>query len=152
MLKKINKDLVTSLKNGNAVRVSALRLLIAAIKNKEIEKRSGGKDPELTDNEIIELVGKEIKKRKEAAELYRKGGRTDLVAREEEETKELETYLPPQLSDEELTGIVKKAIDELKPSSAKDFGKIIGRVVKDARGRANSVRVSETIKSLLEKI
>lgn len=150
MLKeKILEDLKLSLKKNNEVRTGTLRLLLSAVKNKEIEKRGSGRDESLTDEEVLEIIGREIKKRKEATELYVKGNRSDLASREEAEMKELQDYLPPQLSEKEIKEIVKKIIEIVKPSSAKDFGKVMGLVSKETKMRADGSVVSAIVKDSL---
>jgi len=165
MLKdKIQQDLKESLKQRDVLEASVIRMLNAAIKNKEIEKRtklskkqksvSGTeiKDREefmLDDLEIIDTVVSEIKKRKESIHAYEKGGRSDLADKEKAEIKILEKYMPPKLSEEELREIVKDVIKECGASGLKDFGRVMSSVMVRARGRAEGNIVSEMVKETL---
>ncbi len=124
-------------------------MLRAQLHNREIEKRAKEGDATLTDDEVLDIVAREVKKRREAAELFTKGGRNDLVEKEQGEMKILSHYLPTQMSDDEVEGIVTKAIVETGASTEKDFGKIMGLVTKQTKGRADTKRISELVKSKL---
>lgn len=148
MLKEqIKNDTINAMKEKNEEVVATLRMLGAAMKNREIElkKREEG----LTDEEVLEVVSKEAKKRKDAIEAYQKGGRQDLVDKETNELKILETYLPAQLSDEEIEKEVKKAIEELGATSLQDFGKVMSTAMPRLKGKADGAKVSEIVKNLL---
>lgn len=148
MLKEqIKNDTINAMKEKNEEVVATLRMLGAAMKNREIElkKREEG----LTDEEVLEVVSKEAKKRKDAIEAYQKGGRQDLVDKETNELKILETYLPAQLSDEEIEKEVKKAIEELGATSLQDFGKVMSTAMPHLKGKADGAKVSEIVKNLL---
>jgi len=138
---KIESDLKEALKRRESERVSVLRLLLSALHNQEIDK--GGT---LDEQEIIPVVEGEIKKRREAIEGYRSGGREESAISEEHELKILESYLPPQLTDEELEDIVKRVIGENPGLPA---GPLMGKVKEQVKGKAESRRVIETIKKLL---
>lgn len=152
-------QLQTDLKNAqlarDEVKVSTLRLLLSEAKNKEIEKGES-----LSDEDIISLIQREVKKRKEAAEGFRSGGREESAAAEEQEAKVLETYLPAQIEPEELTKLVEETISEAcrlapvngseKPS-LQDMGKIIRLVMEKVRGRADGGMVSAIVKEKLSK-
>ena len=146
LLEKINQDLVLAMKSKDALTTSTLRLLIAATRNKEITLREAGK-AELTDEQIIEVVGSEIKKRKDAIEAYVQGGRQELADKEANEIKILQKYLPEQMSDEEL----KKIIKEIIASGADNFGKIMGQAMAKVKGKADGAKVGEMVKKLLGK-
>ena len=152
MLKEtIISDLKLSLKEGNDVRTGTLRLLLSAIQNKEIEKRSSGSDS-LSDDEILGLVLREVKKRKEAIQFYEKGGRSELASKELSEIKELEKYLPEPLSDTEVLKIIEETIQTVKPSNSKDIGKVMSLVVNQTKGRADSKMISELVKTKLKHL
>lgn len=140
---RIQDDLRHAFKQGEKIKVGTLRLLQAAIKNVEIEKRR--KDVGLTDQEIIEVVGREVKKRREAAEMYRRGAREDLVFQEETEAAILEAYLPPRLSDEELRSVVQDVLagGETNP------GKVMGMVMAKAKGRADGGVVRKMVEEMM---
>jgi len=143
---QIEKDFKQALKIKDEVVVSTLRMLQAAITNAEIAKMR----KELTEEEIQKLIKSEIKKRKEAIEDYKKGGLGDLASKEEKEIKILEKYLPEQLGEEEIRKIVGKVIAEIGPTSPKDFGKVMGQVMKEAGGRADGAVVSRMVREMLE--
>ncbi|MBU3957168.1 GatB/YqeY domain-containing protein [Patescibacteria group bacterium] len=141
---KIQSDLNQALKDKKEVEVSTLRLLLSEIHNQEIAKQA-----ELTEEDFIEVVQKEIKKRKEAIEAYQKGKRDDLVAKEKEELKILNKYLPQQMSSQELEASIQSVIKEIDASSMSDFGRVMGAVMAKVRGRVDGKAVSESVKKAL---
>lgn len=142
---KINENLINALKSGDAFSVEVLRSLNAAFKNKSIDKRGRGEKEELTDEEVVDIVNKELKKRREAAGLFARGRRNDLAEKENREAEILVKYLPEQLSMEE----VEKMVDEVIAGGASDLGGVM-RVLKDKiRGRADGRMVAEVIKKKL---
>jgi uncharacterized protein YqeY len=141
---KISDDLRAALKQGEAEKVSVLRLLQAALKNAEIEK--GKRESGLSDEEVLEIVQKETKKRHDAIDLYRKGGRPELAEKEESEAALLKAYLPAELSSEELNAIV---ADVLK-SGETNAGKVMGAVMAKVKGRADGTMVRKMVEDLLK--
>lgn len=146
---KIASDQKSALKSGDAIRLSALRMLWAAISNKEIDLRK--KDIGLSDQEILDVVTYEAKKRKDAIFEYQKGGRQELADKEERELQTLQEYLPPEISEEELVRIIKNGIRETGAVSDKDFGKAMKAVMPYLKGKASGDRISKTLKNELEK-
>ena len=146
MLDKIQNDLRKAQLNRDEVKVSTLRLLLSEVKNGEIAKR----EP-LSDNDVISIIQRELKKRKEAAAGFRAGGREESATKEELEGKVLETYLPSQLSHEELTKIVLDTINELGASSLTDMGKVMGEVMGKVAGRSDGGTVSALVKEKLTR-
>ena len=126
-----------------------MRMLASAIKNKEIEKRSSGKESWLSDEEGIAVIRTEIKKRKDATEQFTKGMRQDLAEKEMRECRVLEGYMPQEMADSELEGIVEMAVASLGASSMKDFGRVMGEAMKNIHGRASGDRVSTLVKKKL---
>lgn len=150
MLKeKIFSDLKEALKAGDNFRTGVLRMIIAVFKNKEIEKRGGGKPAELTEEEVIEILIREAKKRKEAADIYLKGGREDLSKKEIKEIELIKKYLPEQLNEQEIEKIVKEAIERINAKNQKDFGKAMAEAMKELKGKADAKLTSEIVKKLL---
>jgi hypothetical protein len=150
LLEKINNDLIDALKKKDHFSVQTLRMLIAAIHNREIEKRSGGeKGVTLSDDEIFGIIRREVKKRKEAAEIYIQGNRPELAEKENNELKVLEGYLPPELSPEEIKQAVRAAIVKISPVGPKDFGKVMGEVMRGLGGRANAELVGQIVREAL---
>lgn len=141
---QLHQDLKNAQLEKQEVKVSTLRLLLSELKYAQIQKGS-----ELTDNEIITVVQKELKKRKEAAAGFRSGNREDAALKEEEEAKILENYLPAQLSDEELTKLIIEAINEVGANSIADMGKVISMVRGKAGSGADGGRISQIVKEKL---
>jgi len=147
---KIKEDLNIFLKAGKSFEAGVLRLILSVFKNKEIEKRGKGQEIKLTDEEIIDLLMKEAKKRKEAADIYKKGNREDLVEKEIKELEVIKKYLPEELSAEEIEKIVDKAIAATSAASVKDIGKVMAEAMKELKGRADASAVGAMIKKKLE--
>ena len=141
---KIASDLKAAMKSGQRTRVDVLRMLKAQIKNTEIEKGR-----ELTEEEEIQVLQSAAKKRKEAMELYEKGGRPELAAKEKEELTIIETYLPKQMSRQEVEAVVSAIISEVGASSVKDFGKVMKAAMGQLRGKADGKVVQEIVRSKL---
>ncbi len=149
-LKKIiSDDLKNALKSGDSFKTGTLRLLLSALHNKEIEKRSKSGESELSGEETIEVLMKESKKRKEAAEIYSKGGRQDLADKENKEAEIIKIYLPEQLSEAEIEKITLKAIEKTGVKTVKDFGRAMAEAMKELKGKADALKVSEIIKKKL---
>ncbi|MEK7657873.1 MAG: GatB/YqeY domain-containing protein [Patescibacteria group bacterium] len=145
----ISDDLKNALKSGDSFKVGILRLLLSALHNKEIEKRGKGEKSELSEEEIIEVLMKESKKRKEAIEIYSKGGRQDLAAQEAKESEIIKIYLPEQLSEAEVEKMALKAIEKIGAKNQKDFGKAMAEAMKELKGKTDASKVSEIIKKKL---
>ena len=140
----IDADSKDALKSGAKDKVSTLRMLIAALKNKQIDKRRP-----LTEEEVIETVRSLIKQRKDSIEQFAKGGRQDLVDKETAEVAVLEAYLPQQLSREEVEAMVREAIAQTGAQGAKDMGKVMKALIPMIGGRADGKLVSELVKHAL---
>src|SRR3972149_8920043 len=134
---KIHQDLVESLKQKEEVKTSTLRLVISEVNNAKIKK---GKD--LEDEEILEVISKEAKKRQESIAAFKQGERADLAEKEEKELLILKTYLPEPISDEELLKIVDSQIAEIGAKDIKDLGKVMSAVLSKVKGRADGGAVS----------
>ena len=144
MQDQIQEDLKQAQLGRDEVKVSTLRLLLSEIKNAEIAKGE-----ELSDTDVVVTIQKEVKKRKEAAEGFRRGHREEQAVAEEAELKILEAYLPTQLSNEELTEVVDQAITEIGATQISDMGKVIGLVMSKAEGKVDGGRVSSLVKEKL---
>jgi uncharacterized protein YqeY len=151
LLMKIKADTLEAMKARDEARLGTLRLLSAALHNREIEKRTKGEDGELAENDILDVIRREVKKRREAIELYEKGKRRDLVDKESGELKILEAYLPPALSPEEIKKIVDAVVAETKPSGPKDFGRVMGVAMQKVAGRAPAGDVANAVREALGK-
>tara|TARA_B110001454_G_scaffold65167_1_gene63367 strand:- start:498 stop:956 length:459 start_codon:yes stop_codon:yes gene_type:complete len=146
---KINKQFNTGLKSQNKTLVSTLRLVLAAIKERDIANRTSEKKEEIKDQEIIKVLQKMKKQRQDAANLYKKGERPELLAVEEAEIKIIDTFLPKQLSEEETQKICKEIITSTGASSIKDMGKIMGLIKKKYSGSIDFSKVNIIVKGLL---
>ena len=148
---KINKQFNTALKSQNKTLVSTLRLVLTAIKERDIANRTSGKKEEIKDPEIIKVLRKMRKQRQESADLYKKGGRQELLEAEESEIKIIDTFLPKQLNEEETKKICKEAIESLGVSSIKDMGKIMGSFKKKYSDSIDFSKVNTIVKGLLNQ-
>ena len=143
---RIKADLSAAAKAQDRPRVSALRLLIDSLQ-KEAKQSRG----ELDEQGEIAVLKRERKRRAEAADAYRKGGRTDAAAAEEAEAELIDVYLPAQISDDELQGLVADALAETGAQSQKEMGRVMSAVMAKAQGRADGRRVSELVKERLNE-
>ncbi len=147
LIEKIQSDLKDAQLARDETKVSTLRLLLSEIKNAEIAK--GSASAGLTDPDIISVIQKEVKKRKEASTAFKQGGRDEASIKEESEAVILESYLPAQMSVEELTKIVESSITELGVTSVADMGKVMSEVMGKVAGRADGGMVSSIVKEKL---
>jgi hypothetical protein len=143
---KIENDLKEAMRAKEDSRVKTLRMLLAALHNREIEKRGRGAEGKLTEEEILEVIRRETKKRKEAIELFTKGNRPELAGKEAEELETLKNYLPQELSEAEVVRIIDEVFSEVKPQSDKDFGKVMAEIMKLTKGKADARRIGEIVK------
>ena len=146
---KINGQFNTALRSKNKTLVSTFRLILAAIKERDIANRTGEKKEEIKDPEIIKVLRKMKKQRQESADLYKKGGRQELLEVEEAEIKIIDTFLPKQLSEEETKKICKEIIESLGASSIKDMGKIMGQLKQKYSDSIDFSKVNIIVKGLL---
>jgi len=152
MKEKIQQDTKDAMRAKDELQLSVLRMVSAAIHNKELEKRAkSGKEEELSEEEVIVAIRSEVKKRRDAILEFEKAGRRELAEKESAEAKILEAYLPQELSDEELEGIVKEVVMRLGEVGPKDFGRVMGDAMKRVKGQANGGRVSAMVKKFLQK-
>lgn len=141
---KIADDMRAAMKAREQGRVAALRMLMAAVKNAEVEKLH-----DLSDDEVIEVVAREAKRRRESIDAFDKGGRTDLVEKESAELGVLEGYLPSKLTDDELAALVDQAIAETGATTPKQMGEVMKALMPKVRGRADGAQVSALVKARL---
>jgi len=146
---KINQQFNTALKNKSKTLVSTLRLIVAAIKERDIANRKGGKKEEVKDQEIIKVLQKMKKQRQDSASLYEKGGRQELLNVEKAEIEVIDTFLPKQLNEEETKKICKEIIESIGASSIKDMGKIMGSLKKKHSDSIDFSKANVIIKGLL---
>ena len=133
------------MKAGEKIKVSTIRMILAGIKNAEIAKRG-----ELDEDELLSVLAREAKRRKEAIEEFKKGNRQDLVDKETQELKVIESYLPEQLSEEDVRRIITEVMQEVGASSPGDLGRVMGRVMPRLKGRADGKLVNQIVREALE--
>ncbi|MEI6144319.1 MAG: GatB/YqeY domain-containing protein [Candidatus Berkelbacteria bacterium] len=141
---RIGDDFISAMKNQEAEKLSVLRMLKSALQNEKIKI---GHD--LSDEEIVKVIQSQIKQRKDSIETFAAGGRTELADKEKVEIEILSAYMPEQLSDSELTSIVKAAIETTGATTAADMGKVMGNVMPQVAGRADGGQISAKVKELL---
>ena len=148
---KINLQFNAALKNKEKTLVSTLRLILAAIKERDIANRSGVNKEGVKDPEIIKVLRKMKKQRQDSADLYKKGGREELLKTEEEEIEIINTFLPKQLSEEETKKICEEIIKSIGASSIKDMGKIMGALKQKYSDSIDFSKVNIIVKGLLNQ-
>jgi len=141
---RIIEDMKSAMRAGEKERLGAIRLILAAIKQREVDERIT-----LDDGQVLAVLEKMIKQRKEAITQFESGGRADLVAKEQAEVTVLQSYLPAQMSDAEIDALIAEAVFASGATSIKDMGKVMGIVKSKAQGRADMGAVSARIKQKL---
>ena len=148
---KINEQFNTALKSKNKTLVSTLRLMLAAIKERDIASRTAEKKEIVKDPEIVKVLRKMKKQRQDSVDLYKKGQRQELLEAEEAEIKIIDTFLPKQLSEEETKKICKEVIESVGASSIKDMGKIMGSLKQKYSDSIDFSKVNVIVKGLLSQ-
>jgi len=143
---QIPEDLKNALRNKNALELSVLRMLQAALKNKEIDN----KKEELKDEDVVSVVGAEIKKRRDAVKEYEKVNRPDAADQEKAEIDILMKYMPQQMNEDEIRDIVKSAVEETQAEGMKDIGKVMKVLMPKVKGKADGSIVNKIVRELLE--
>lgn len=156
---KINQDFKDAFRAKDELQLSTMRMLLAAIKNKEVEKRTrlSKSEPiekleelsQLDDQEVIEVISSEIKKRKDAVAQYEQGGREELAAKEGKEIVVLSGYMPEQLGEGEIKKLVREAIKKVGAKNLQDFGKVMGALMPQVKGKTDGNLVSKIVKEEL---
>ena len=148
---KINKQFNTALKTKNKTLISTFRLILTAIKERDIANRSNEKKEEVKDPEIIKVLRKMKKQRQDSADLYKKGGRQELLELEEAEIKIIDTFLPKQLGEDETRKICKEIIESMGASNIKDVGKIMGSLKQKYSDSIDFSKANVIVKGLLSQ-
>jgi uncharacterized protein len=148
MRDKINTDLKAAMKSGDKARVGTLRLVNAAIKSADIEARPAGKD-QISDADILGVLAKMIKQRRDSIEQYKAGGRDDLVDKEAAEIAVIETYLPQQMTEAETKAAIEAAIKDTGAAGPRDMGKVMGALKAKYTGQMDFGKASGVVKGLL---
>ena len=144
MLKKIEKDMLSALKNKEKEKAGYLRLIISKCKNKAIEL---GRD--LSDSEVIKVLQNVAKQHKESIKMYKEGNRSDLVEQETTELGFVEDYLPSMMNEEEVKKLVKQIIEEVGATDMSDFGKVMTNIMKKGAGKIDGSLAQSIVKELL---
>jgi uncharacterized protein len=141
---KLNAEMVSAAKAKDKIRLSAIRMLKAALHNKEIDLIRP-----LSEAEVLQVLSAIVKQRKDSIEQFAKGGRTDLVEKEEAELKVVQEFMPAQMSEAEVEAVIRKVIAEAGAVSVKDMGKVMKILMPELTGKADGKMVGEKVKALL---
>ena len=146
---EINDALKQAMKSGDKLKVSALRLMNAAIKERDIQNRTAGPDQGVSDQQILEVFAKMVKQRQESLATYEQAGREDLAAQERGEIEIIQSFMPKQLSEDEMKAEIGKAINETGAQGLKDMGKVMAALKQRYAGRMDFAKAGGIVKSLL---
>lgn len=146
---RITEELKAAMRAKKSLRMEVLRMMLSVFRNREIEKRTKGMSPDLSDEEVVGILMREAKKRREAADVYDRGGRAELAAKERAETDIIGEFLPVQASEEEVVRCVERAIADISATSVKDVGKVMTAVMKELRGKADGSVIGKIVKEKL---
>ncbi|MFQ5586562.1 MAG: GatB/YqeY domain-containing protein [Thermodesulfobacteriota bacterium] len=141
---QLTEEMTKAAKSGDRPRLSTIRLLIAAVKNREIDMKR-----ELNDEEVYQVIATMARQRRESIEQFRKGGRQDLVNKEENELAILTSFLPPQLSRDEIVSMVREVVEEINASGMKEMGRVMKELLPKVAGKADGKTVSDCVKEIL---
>lgn len=145
MVEKLKQDMIDAMKEKDKDRLTTIRMIKGDLDKEHIDKKR-----EINDELLIEVVNRGIKQRKDSIIEFEKGGRSDLIEKTQAEINILQSYLPEQLSDEEVISIIDSAFDIIKPEGPRDMGKVMKEVSPKLKGKADMGHVSEIIKSKLQ--
>jgi uncharacterized protein len=145
---RIDEDIKTAMKAKDKMRLETVRSIKKAILEKEVALRPQGKDS-LNEEQEIELLAQQAKQRRDSIEQYQKASREDLAEKESQELAIIETYLPKQLSEEEVNTVVDEIIAAVGATSAKDLGKVMGTAMQQLKGKADGKKIQELVKKKL---
>jgi uncharacterized protein YqeY len=146
---RLSDSLKDAMKAKDKGAVSTLRLILAALKDRDIAARTKGKADGIADDEILDLLQKMVRQRQDSIEMYEKGGRQDLVDKEAAEIEVIERFLPKQLNEDEIRAAVDEVIDALEASSIKDMGRVMGELKQRYTGRMDFARAGAMVKERL---
>ncbi|MGF9764056.1 GatB/YqeY domain-containing protein [Microvirga sp. 0TCS3.31] len=147
---RFTADMKEAMKAGEKGRLGAIRLIQAALKDKDIEARGNGKEP-LSDEEILAMLQKMVKQRQESITMYEQGGRTELAQQEKDEVTVITSYLPQQMDEAETKAAIEAVIAETGAASMKDMGKVVGALRAKYAGRMDFAKASGLVKDMLPK-
>ena len=148
---ELNQSLKEAMRARDSQALTTVRLILAALKDRDIQARSEGQGDGIGDDEILDMLTKMVKQRREAMSLYEKGNRQDLVDKEQNEIEVIQRFLPQQLTDAELDAAVLQAIGELEADSVKDMGRVMGVLKQRYAGRMDFGKASGLAKAKLSQ-
>lgn len=143
---RLRSDLTVSMRGRDELRTATIRMVLTAVTNAEV---AGAQAREISDDEVVGVLAKEAKKRRDAADAFRQGGRPDLAEREDAEAAVIAGYLPAPLTDDELDALVSAAVAETGATSLREMGAVMKRLAADVAGRADGARVAAAVKARL---
>ena len=143
---RLRSDLTVSMRGRDELRTATIRMVLTAVTNAEV---AGAQAREISDDEVVGVLAKEAKKRRDAADAFRQGGRPDLAEREDAEAAVIAGYLPAPLTDDELDALVDAAVAETGATSLREMGAVMKRLAADVAGRADGARVAAAVKARL---
>ena len=147
--KRFSEDLKSAMKSKDSYRVSTLRLILAALKERDIAARGEGREDGVSDDEILEMLNKMLRQRTESIRLYEQGGRLELAEQEAHEIDIIRGYLPPQMDDAEIDRAVRAVISEIDARSVKDMGRTMATLKREYAGRMDFSKASGLVKEHL---
>lgn len=142
LLDQLQQDLTLAMKSRNSMRVGTLRFLISAVKKFQIDSYLPGSKDSLTDNDVMNIIKKQVKTHKESIEVFSKAGRQDLQKKEEDELQILLSYLPEQMTESDIREVVKRVVSQ----GSQNFGQVMGMVMKELKGKADGAQVKDIVK------
>lgn len=145
ILEKLKEDIKTAMKARDTETLSTLRMVHSSIKNQAIDLQR-----DLSDDDVIKVLAKEAKKRRQSAQAFREGDRQELADKEMAELEVIQKYLPPQLDDDEVAAIVDDVIEKTGATSRRDMGKVMGQVIPQVKGRYDASKVKDIVLEKLE--
>ena len=147
---KFKNELLGAMKQKDSIRVSTLRLILAAIKDRDLESRRKGEGELISDSNILEILAKMVKQRNETAKVYEKAGRNELANSEYKEIEVINTFMPKMLTKLELEKVIEESINIIEAKTLRDLGKVISTIKEDYTGRCDFADVSQMVRERLE--
>ena len=146
LMDKVSEDMKKAMKSGEKLRLETLRMIRAHLLEKRVDRRPSG---DITPEDELVVLMAASKKRKEAIEIYRQHGKSEMADQEQQELAIIQEYLPKQLSSQEVEAFIRKTVEEVQAVSAKDFGKVMPVVMKELKGKADGKLIQELVKQIL---
>ncbi len=147
---KFKNDLINAMKAKDTIKVSTLRLILAAIKDRDLESRGKGAGDIISDSTILEILAKMVKQRTETVKIYENAGRKELADIEKKEINIINDFMPKMLTKKEVEKVIEEAIESIDAKSLRDLGKVISKIKEDYSGRCDFADVSQMIRKRLE--